>query len=670
MAEPEDVLIDAARHAAVAIGRLWRRQQHGRSGTDRVAAWLSDQRPRLGLLITATHGIEASIRVAQPPAPPSLLRRLLQPLPQRLQHARGLPATDGRHIFLPRRLSDQGGLPAARWYRALALQQAGRLRRGSAALPDLPPAGLAHTLYLLCEAAAVERAIMNELSGLVPDLHSIRTALLAERPPLSLLTAPEQAVEKLYRQLLRQQLLDKVSIPSASPTDSWRWAKTMAQQIETAHAGRFRGFLHDEWLGLLHCPATLATTSLEAEADSLADPTSRPASSRLRRRPEPRVAAADEDDDAGLWMLQMDDPQEHVEDPLGMQRPTDRDAGQNSDDVADSLSELPQARLVATPEQAREVLLSDDPPEALATLTQTRQRCGRVYPEWDYRLAAYRPAAATVWLQPCTLGDSDWAEQVMARHRRLLEEVRRRFEGLRPRRIQLNRQRDGDELDLDAYVDAFANLRAGHTVDDRLYKTSRPARRDLAISLLIDISGSTDAWVTEDLRIIDVEKEALLICCQALDALGDPYAIQAFSGEGPHGVAVWPVKEFDQHDRRLLQHRIAALQPERYTRAGAALRHATAQLAQRRERHRLLLLLSDGRPNDVDEYHGRYGIEDMRQAVVEAAAAGIHCFCLTVDRDAPSYLAAIFGPGQHAVLRHARRLPVALVEVLRRLLRQ
>src|SRR5690625_1847211 len=426
--------------------------------------------------------------------------------------------------------------------------------------------------------------------------------------------------------------------------------------------------LPDRWLGLLRPAPLLEPSLLDASEDDDASPPTRPKIGQLLRRPEARLAPEDENDpDPGMWMLQMDDPLEHVEDPMGMQRPTDRDAGKNPDDTADSLSELPQARLVSTPERAKEIFVSDDPPDTRSIMTASKQRVGISYPEWDYRQSAYLTNGATVWIKNCSLGDPAWAEELLERRRPLFEQVRRRFEGLRPRRILLKRQQDGDEIDIDAYVESFGNQRAGRSLDERLYQANRPARRNVAISLLIDISGSTDAWIGEGLRIIDVEKEALLVCCHALDTLGDPYAIQAFSGEGPHGVDIWPIKSFAERDSAMIQRRIAALEPEEHTRAGAAMRHASLQLSQRPEQHRLLLLLSDGKPNDIDEYEGRYGVEDMRQAVNEASAAGIHCFCLTVDRDAPRYLSAIFGPGQHATLQHPRKLPIALVDVLRQL---
>jgi len=247
--------------------------------------------------------------------------------------------------------------------------------------------------------------------------------------------------------------------------------------------------------------------------------------------------------------------------------------------------------------------------------------------------------------------------------------VRRDFERLRPRRKALRRQRDGADLDLDALVEAYADRRAGSVGDDRFHVDTRPVRRDAAIALLVDVSASTDGWMGGSRRIIDVEKEALLIVGEALAALGDPHAIFAFASAGASRVSVQVIKRFEEvqgnGEGRL---RIAGLEPDGYTRVGAALRHVTVQLMRQPARHRLLLLRSDGRPNDVDEYEGRYGIEDTRMAVAEARLQGVHLFCLTVDRHAPRYATRIFGRDV-AVLNRTERLPQVLTALLRDLVR-
>jgi nitric oxide reductase NorD protein len=250
----------------------------------------------------------------------------------------------------------------------------------------------------------------------------------------------------------------------------------------------------------------------------------------------------------------------------------------------------------------------------------------------------------------------------------MLRQIRRRFEMLRARRVVLRKQRDGDEIDLESCIDALADLKAGSHMDEGLYRSCRAIERNMAIMLLIDVSGSTDAWVSSNRRIIDVEREALLLVGIALQELGEPYAIQAFSGEGGNNVTVRPVKSFDEVFDNDVALRISALEPERYTRAGAAIRHATAALMRRPADHRLLLLLSDGKPNDVDQYEGCYGVEDVHRAITEARLQGVFPFCLTIDRQAANYLPRIFGANQYALLQRPELLPTVLLDWMRRLI--
>jgi nitric oxide reductase NorD protein len=290
------------------------------------------------------------------------------------------------------------------------------------------------------------------------------------------------------------------------------------------------------------------------------------------------------------------------------------------------------------------------------------------YPEWDYATQRYRPEGATVHSVAPVEGTSEWADEVLREHAVLVRRVRQRFERLRSRRSRLGRQREGDELDLAACVDALVDRRTSHAADDRLYVAVRPARRALAIALLVDVSGSTDAPVTDTQAVIDVEKTAVLLASEALDALGDRYTVMAFSGRGAANVRIATLKSFAEPNGEIVRRRVAALAPEGNTRLGAAVRYANAALSRQPAGHRLLLLLSDGRPNDADGYQGRYAVEDARQAVAEARSAGVYPYCLTVDREGPEYLARIFGAAGHSILRHPEHLPLALVQVVRHLL--
>lgn len=659
MAEPEEVLIDATRRFVVALGRIRSKPPADTLSETNLLA----HRARLTLLLTAVYDVELTVRVSFPPARPSFLRRLFG-RPRVLSSPLATPATDGRSVFLPQNAPDGWPLTPAEWFRVLALLQGERATRS--VLSHVPPMpDLNRDLFLMSEARAAETALRRNFPGTTTALDALRSFVLARRPSTKVLRPIEQAVESLYL----AHVAGRNDLPPAASSvdDSVNWARSKAEELGRL-AGSYRGLKPDAWLGDLLPTPIVPTTRRDAEIQPSRGPVR---TGRLARRPKVRQGDENEDDtEPGMLMLQMDDPHEHVEDPMGMQRPADRDAGQNPEQTADSLSELPEARLVATPDRAKEVFTSDDSPNTGAQFDVEKREVGLLYPEWDFRSSSYRTNAVTVRLESAGLGDLSWAKTLITHRRALFEDVKRRFEGLKPRRKALKRQWSGDEPDLDACVEAMIERRAGRTPDERLYIDFRPARRDMAILLLVDVSGSTDAWVSGRSRVIDVEKEALLLCTHALTALGDPFGIQAFSGEGPRGVRVWSIKEFEDRDTERIHRRISALEPETHTRLGAAIRHAITTLVPRMELHRLLLVLSDGRPHDVDAYSGRYGVEDARQAVNEAKTEGIHSFCLTVDREAPAYVGHIFGPGGAATLAQPNELSRALLEVLRQVARQ
>lgn len=679
MAEAEDVLHDAARHVTAYAQALWLRQRDAQAAPPPA---LADHAERIGLLLHAVWGRAWLLRAALPPAPPTLLRRLLAFEAKRVRDP--VAATDGQAIWLPAVLP---GLDAdqalARW-RLLALQQTARATRGSLDLTGIHgPADrrasgrdtardwLAADLYRLLEADAADAELIRRLPGQAAALAAWRDEAAAARAARPLPRGGLGAVELR----LRRVMAAPVSQQHAAPAEHWARARAEADTLlaQWPDLLKLRGpaLQPDPWLGEWRQPPPPAER-LEGELPQDPPGVSAP-SARMARRPKVRESPEDEDDDdPGAWMIQTGEGMEKAEDPLGMQRPTDREAGSASQEMADAVSELDEARLVATPERAREVLLSDDAPEVrargeAAALTAP-EPASLDYPEWDHATGRYRHPGARVWLLPAADGPDEWIARMRDEHRALLMQVRRHFEMLRSHRVWLRQRTDGEELDLDACVAATADRAAGLPPSDRLYRARSPQRRDTAIALLVDASGSTDSWVAGQRRIIDVEREALLLVAEALDALGEPHAIHAFSGEGAQRVVVRALKRFDEPPGPAVARRIAGLEPEHYTRAGAAVRHVTQQLMRQPAAHRLLLLLSDGKPNDRDEYEGRYGVEDLRQAIVEARLQGCSPFCLTIDRQARDYLPHIFGPGQYGLLPQPERLPTLLLEWMRRLM--
>lgn len=671
MAEPEDLLLEFTHRGVVAAQRLWLRH-HADAGA--AARSLAGLRAHLELVLAALVDRPVVLLPADPPAPVSWAGRLARPTPR---HLRGAPpaATDGARVYLPRTLPPplaEGALPPARAYRLLLAAQIARIRRGSAVMTSGDAADPRHLLYELAEGVAADRWLAGTLPGLTPDLLAGRAASLACRPALEALRPVERAIEERLRRVLAAGpgASDREIPCPETPSAARDWAAESAATLPSG-GGRCRGLPAVAAWGRLmpSAPPDPMPDRLEAGAP-LQHP--RPGRTRaLRRAPSPRAAEPEEDDQRpGTWIIRPDEPQESVEDPHGLQRPADRDDAATPEDLADALGDLPSTRIVTTPAPPREALTSEAPVPRGARADRAASADGLVYPEWDYRRGAYRLRGAVVREQALDPGDGAWAAAALRRHAALVRRVRRQFAALRPQRTRLRRQPDGGDLDMEAWVETWADRRAGvarAAGEDRLYVAERAARRSLAIALLIDVSASTDSWVAGTRRVIDVEKEALLVVAEALAWLGDRAAIYAFSGEGPGGVRVRVVKAFEERASAAVARRIERLEPDGYTRVGTAVRHATARLAGQPAHRRLLLLLTDGRPNDVDRYEGRYGIEDTRQAVREARCEGVLTYGLTVDRTAPAWLTTMFGPGRAALLRRPEQLPAALVEVLRRL---
>jgi nitric oxide reductase NorD protein len=286
------------------------------------------------------------------------------------------------------------------------------------------------------------------------------------------------------------------------------------------------------------------------------------------------------------------------------------------------------------------------------------------YPEWDWKRQIYRPDYCRVVAGPAPETGEDWVPDAEMQKR--IRQVRRQFEALRPKRQIIHGEPDGHDLDLSALVRDLADRRAGGPGTERVFVSSRTNARDLSLAVLMDVSLSTDAWL-DGRRVLDVEKSALLALTHGLTACGDEHAVFTFTSRRRGWVNVSRVKDFDEDLNPKVIRRIQALRPGQYTRMGAAVRHVLAQIAERPQRHRLILILTDGKPNDIDHYEGRYGIEDTRMAIREAREAGIRVFGVTVDEHARDYFPYIFGRGAYAIFPSIARLPTALPAIYRQI---
>ena len=282
------------------------------------------------------------------------------------------------------------------------------------------------------------------------------------------------------------------------------------------------------------------------------------------------------------------------------------------------------------------------------------------YPEWNHRARAYMPDHTRVLEAEATLGES------FAPDPRLMARVRQQFQAMHPRRIILPRQVDGAELDIDALIAAQVAIRATGQGSDRIFRDLRNVERDLSVAILMDCSRSTES-VVGTRSIIDTMREALAALAGGIDAAGDRLAIWGFSSLRRDRVFLTRCKGFDGRVTPEVTARIGGLIPGHYTRLGAAIRHATAQLAAEPSARKLLLVLTDGKPNDLDHYEGTHGIEDSHMAVREARRLGHAVHGVIVDADGQDWFARIFGRAGFTLLPDPARLGRALPDIYRSL---
>jgi nitric oxide reductase NorD protein len=346
---------------------------------------------------------------------------------------------------------------------------------------------------------------------------------------------------------------------------------------------------------------------------------------------------------------------------INVDRPTD-DKDDTDKDAAKDLDEIRLGRRKERPSSKFRFDL-DLPPEAVDHAAIDGEK---TYPEWNYRKGEYMPSYCRV---VCVSAPVD--VELVAHsdeEKALVRKVRKQFEILRPRNEVLKAQLDGDELDLDAVVRMRTDVAAGGEGSDRIHLLSRPQGHDLAVTILVDVSLSTDAWF-DDHRVLDVEKEALSVLANGLAACGTNHSILTFTSRRRSWVRIETIKAFGEEMSGEVERRIASLRPGYYTRIGAAIRHASAEIALQSNRSKLLLVLTDGKPNDIDHYEGRFALEDSRKAVSEARRAGQAVFAVTIDKDARSYLPSMFGRSGFAIVGDIGKLPRALPAIYRGLTR-
>jgi nitric oxide reductase NorD protein len=285
-----------------------------------------------------------------------------------------------------------------------------------------------------------------------------------------------------------------------------------------------------------------------------------------------------------------------------------------------------------------------------------------LYPEWDCGRKHYRKNWCVLREKDVRPAEPGYVKEVLTRYGGLVKHLRKTFEAMRDENRVEKRQVQGDEVDIDALVEALADARDGSEMSDRLFTRMHRSERNIAVMFMIDMSGSTKGWIN------DAEREALVLLAEALEVLGDRYAIYGFSGITRKRCEIFRIKRFDEPYTPEVKARIAGITPQEYTRMGVAIRHLSKLLIEVEARTKLLITLSDGKPDDYfDVYRGQYGIEDTRQALIEARRAGIHPFCITIDREAKAYLPHMYGAANYIEIDDVKKLPLKAADIYRKL---
>ncbi|HEC20531.1 MAG TPA: VWA domain-containing protein, partial [Gammaproteobacteria bacterium] len=284
------------------------------------------------------------------------------------------------------------------------------------------------------------------------------------------------------------------------------------------------------------------------------------------------------------------------------------------------------------------------------------------YQEWDYQIQLHRPDWVTLYERRQPKGDPEDIDAILTEHKPIAQRIRQIIDLLAPAGVQRERGlEDGDEIDLNAAVDAMVAIRMGQQPSPRITLRNVLKTRDLAVVVLLDLSESTNEKIGHSEKtVLELTREAATLVATAIEGIGDPFALHGFASDGRHDVQYYRFKDFNQHFDDDAKARLAGMQGGLSTRMGAALRHAGHHLMKQAERRKLILLVTDGEPADIDETDPQHLRQDAKKAVEELYSNGVLTYCLTLDPLADTYVKRIFGENNYTVIDHVDRLPEQL----------
>lgn len=284
------------------------------------------------------------------------------------------------------------------------------------------------------------------------------------------------------------------------------------------------------------------------------------------------------------------------------------------------------------------------------------------YSEWDYQIQLERPDWATVQEKRAKLGDMQCIEDIAQQYKREIARMKFLLDAMQPQGTRrIRKLEDGDEIDINAAIRSMIDIRMGMQPDPRIMMRSVRKVRDISVLVLLDLSESTNEKVAgQDYSVLDLTRQATVLLANAINKIGDPFAIHGFCSDGRHDVEYYRFKDFDQPYNEIPKARLAGMTGQLSTRMGAAMRHATHYLKLQKSAKKLLLVITDGEPADVDVRDPQYLRHDTKKAVEEAGRSGILTYCMSLDPRADQYVSRIFGERNYLVVDHVERLPEKL----------
>ncbi|MCF6213149.1 MAG: VWA domain-containing protein [Flavobacteriaceae bacterium] len=283
------------------------------------------------------------------------------------------------------------------------------------------------------------------------------------------------------------------------------------------------------------------------------------------------------------------------------------------------------------------------------------------YDEWDYKKRAYKEGFCKVYPKTITETNVAYYKKTLVKNASTLMGLRKMLTNVNNKYKQQRRQSQGDEFDIDALTDLFVDVHSGHTPSENIYLSKRKKEKDISILMLLDISLSSDAYAANN-RVIDVEKQVSILFGEILDEFNVDFSIDCFFSKTRNYATYVSIKKFDEEWNKA-KYKVGTIEPEGYTRIGAALRHSGALLDKRNTKNKWVILISDGKPNDYDKYEGKYGINDVKQALRELNERNINSYALAIEAQAKYYLPQMFGKSHYQILTTPVELLTSLVNL-------